>query len=134
MIIMKYIACIIALLFLASCSPEPSANQSPQAGNQYIVEHLAEENDDVPYSFFQLEITGKDIDPQEITLLQGTKVTLSILNNADEEVRFYINGYGIEEILEPHAEETVVFTASTQGRFIMGDAGNEERKGLIIVA
>lgn len=53
--------------------------------------------------------------PSSVMVQQGDDVELTLMNKLDEPHGFKIEAFGIEEVVQPKAQTTVKFTASTIG-------------------
>ena len=53
--------------------------------------------------------------PSSLMVHQGDTVELTLINKLDEPHGFKIEGFGVEEVVQPKAQMTVQFTASQPG-------------------
>ena len=53
--------------------------------------------------------------PSSIIVQQGDEVELTLVNKLDDPHGFEIKAFGIEQVVQPHSQMTVKFTASKAG-------------------
>lgn len=80
---------------------------------------------------FEVEISEDGMEPENISVHEGDRVTLSFTANSPVEV--HVHGYDIEQEIEPGKSERLSFEAEQTGRFPIEDHGTEEELGVLIV-
>lgn len=80
---------------------------------------------------FDLEITEDGMDPEEVSVMEGDRVTMGI--TSDRAVEVHVHGYDLEEEVEPGEPAELSFEADLTGRFPMEDHETEEELGVLVV-
>ena len=80
---------------------------------------------------FDLEIRGDGMEPREVSVREGDRVSMTI--TADRPVEVHVHGYDLEHEIEPQAPTELSFVADLTGRFPMEDHETEEELGVLVV-
>jgi len=80
---------------------------------------------------FDVSIAEDEMDPREISVVEGDAVTLSL--SAEEPVEVHVHGYDIEEEVEPGEPAELTFDADLTGRFDIEDHETEDVIGTLVV-
>ena len=80
---------------------------------------------------FDLEITEGGMDPEEVSVREGDRVTMGI--TSDRPVEIHVHGYDLEEEVGPGGPTELSFEADLTGRFPMEDHETEEELGVLVV-
>lgn len=80
---------------------------------------------------FEARIGGGGMEPENISVREGDRVTLNL--TAESPVEVHVHGYDVEEEVEPDEASTLSFEAEQTGRFPIEDHGTEEEIGVLIV-
>ncbi len=80
---------------------------------------------------FDASITGDEMDPGEISVTEGDRVTLRV--TSEEPVEVHLHGYDIEEEVEPGEPSEISFDADLTGRFEIEDHETEDVLGTLVV-
>lgn len=78
-----------------------------------------------------VRIADDEMDPREISAVEGDAVTLSV--SAEESVEVHVHGYEIEEEVEPGEPVEISFDADLTGRFDIEDHETEAVIGTLVV-
>jgi endonuclease YncB( thermonuclease family) len=80
---------------------------------------------------FDVSIAEGEMDPREVSVVEGDSVTLSV--SAEEPVEVHVHGYDIEEEVEPDEPARISFDADLTGRFDIEDHETEAVIGTLVV-
>lgn len=80
---------------------------------------------------FELEIREDGMNPEEVSVREGDRVTMSI--TADRPVEIHVHGYDLEQEVEPDGTTELSFEADLTGRFPMEDHETEAELGVLVV-
>jgi len=80
---------------------------------------------------FDLEIRGDGMSPEEVSVREGDRVTMSITSERPVEV--HVHGYDLEQEVEPGEPTELSFEADLTGRFPMENHETEAELGVNIV-
>ncbi len=80
---------------------------------------------------FDLEIRENGMNPEEISVLEGDRVTLNVAT--DHPVEMHVHGYDLEEEVEPGEDTEISFRAGMTGRFPMENHDTEAELGVLVV-
>jgi len=80
---------------------------------------------------FDVRITGRGMEPSEITVTEGDRVVLRI--TADSPRGVHLHGYDIEREVAPGEQARLSFEADLTGRFPIEDHETEEELGTLVV-
>jgi hypothetical protein len=80
---------------------------------------------------FDLEINQNGMRPEEVSVREGDRVTMSI--RSDSRIELHIHGYDLEWEVEPDETTDLSFEADLTGRFPMEDHETESELGVLVV-
>ena len=80
---------------------------------------------------FDLRISGRGMEPSEITVTEGDRVVLRITADSPHEV--HLHGYDLEREVAPGEPARLSFEADLTGRFTMEDHETGEELGTLVV-
>ena len=80
---------------------------------------------------FDVSITGDEMDPGEVSVTEGDRVTLRL--TSEEPVEVHLHGYDLEEEVEPGEPTEVSFDADLTGRFEIENHETEAVLGRLVV-
>lgn len=80
---------------------------------------------------FDVSIEGGAMNPEEISVSEGDRVTLRL--TSDEPVEVHVHGYDLEEEVNPGEPTTLSFEADLTGRFEVEDHDRETALGVLLV-
>ena len=80
---------------------------------------------------FALSIKDGTMNPGEIEVREGDRVTLRLTSDAPTEV--HVHGYDLEEEVSPGEAATLSFDADLPGRFEIEDHASEDVLGVLLV-
>lgn len=80
---------------------------------------------------FDLEISEDGMNPEEVSVREGDRVTMNI--TSDRPVEIHVHGYDLEREVEPGEATELSFEAGLTGRFPMEDHETEEELGVLVV-
>jgi hypothetical protein len=80
---------------------------------------------------FDVTIKGGEMNPDEISVDEGDKVTLRV--SSDKPTELHIHGYDVEQEVEPGQETELRFEADLTGRFEIEDHASEKELGVLQV-
>src|SRR3990170_1781349 len=80
---------------------------------------------------FDLEIRGDTMSPEEVSVREGDRVTVSF--TADNPVEIHVHGYDLEREIEPGEATELSFEADLTGRFPMENHETETELGVLVV-
>jgi hypothetical protein len=80
---------------------------------------------------FDVSIKGGEMNPDEISVDEGDKVTLRV--SSDKPTELHIHGYDVEQEVEPGQEAELRFEADLTGRFEIEDHDSEKELGVLQV-
>jgi hypothetical protein len=104
-------------LFLA-LRPDPAGPDDPAA-------------DEPRERAFTLSIENGALEPGEIEVREGDRVTLRL--TSDRPVEVHLHGYDLEEEVSPGEAATLSFDADLPGRFELEDHESEDVLGVLLV-
>ena len=78
-----------------------------------------------------LAINGNTMSPDEVSVTEGQQVNLQI--TSDRPIEFHVQGYNLEEEVQPGEPAELMFEATTTGRFPIEDHDTEAELGTLIV-
>ncbi len=80
---------------------------------------------------FDVGIVGDEMDPGEVSVTEGDRVTLRV--TSEEPVEVHLHGYDLEEEVEPGEPTEISFEADLTGRFEIEDHETETVLGTLVV-
>jgi hypothetical protein len=80
---------------------------------------------------FDLRIGGNGMRPEEVSVREGDRVTMSI--RSESRMELHIHGYDLEREVEPDEAARLSFEADLTGRFEIEDHETEEELGTLVV-
>ena len=80
---------------------------------------------------FDLRISGRGMEPSEITVTEGDRVVLRV--TADSPHGVHLHGYDLEREVAPGEPARLSFEADLTGRFSMEDHETGEELGTLVV-
>jgi hypothetical protein len=80
---------------------------------------------------FDLEIRGDAMSPEEVSVREGDRVTMSF--TADDPVEIHVHGYDLEREVEPGETTELSLEADLTGRFPMENHETEPELGVLVV-
>jgi len=80
---------------------------------------------------FDLEIRENGMSPEEVSVREGDRVTMSI--TSERPVEIHVHGYDLEQEVEPGEPTELRFEADLTGRFPMEDHETEAELGVLVV-
>lgn len=78
-----------------------------------------------------LKITENGMNPEEVSVREGDRVTMSI--TSDRPVEIHVHGYNLEQEVGPGETTEFSFEAELTGRFPMEDHETEAELGVLVV-
>jgi Cupredoxin-like domain len=80
---------------------------------------------------FDPRISGRGMEPSNITVTQGDRVVLNVTADSPREI--HLHGYDIEREVGPGEPARLSFEADLSGRFTIEDHETEEELGTLVV-
>ena len=80
---------------------------------------------------FDARISGRGMEPSEITVTEGDRVVLQVIADTPHEI--HLHGYDIEREVAPGEPARLTFQADLTGRFTIEDHETEEELGTLVV-
>ncbi|MGH3147112.1 MAG: cupredoxin domain-containing protein [Rubrobacter sp.] len=80
---------------------------------------------------FDLEILGNGMEPREVSVREGDRVTISF--TADRQAEIHVHGYDLEVEVESGAVTKLSFEADSTGRFPIEDHATGAGLGFLVV-
>ena len=80
---------------------------------------------------FDARISGRDMEPSEITVTEGDRVVLRVTADTPHEI--HLHGYDIEREVAPGEPARLSFEADLTGRYTIEDHEIEEELGTLVV-
>ena len=80
---------------------------------------------------FDLKIGEGGMRPEEVSVREGDRVTMSI--RSDRKIELHVHGYDLEREVEPGGTTDLSFEADLTGRFPMEDHETERELGVLVV-
>ena len=80
---------------------------------------------------FDVSITGDEMDPGQVSVTEGDRVTLRL--TSEEPLEVHLHGYDLEEEVEPGEPAEISFDADLTGRFEIEDHETEAVLGTLVV-
>ncbi len=80
---------------------------------------------------FELEIREDGMNPEEVSVREGDRVTMSI--TSDRPFELHVHGYDLEQELEPGETTELSLEADLTGRFPMENHETEAELGVLVV-
>jgi hypothetical protein len=81
--------------------------------------------------FFDLEIRGDTMSPEEVSVREGDRVNMSF--TADNPVEIHVRGYDLEREVKPGEATELSFEADLTDRFPMENHETEAELGVLVV-
>ena len=81
--------------------------------------------------FFDLEIRGDTMSPEEVSVREGDRVIMSI--DSERPVEIHVRGYDLEREVEPGEAPELAFEADLTGRFPIENHETETELGVLVV-
>lgn len=80
---------------------------------------------------FDVSIEGGAMNPEEVSVSEGDRVTLRL--TSDEPVEVHVHGYDLEKEVSPGEPTRLSFEADLTGRFEVEDHDKESALGVLLV-